>query len=243
MNPPTFKKKKSNKIVRVEIKIVSLLEGAQQAEGTVIIVDVFRAFTTASVALSRGISKIIFVADPDEALALRLEGKADICVGEVGGIPPEGYDFGNSPHELSTANLAGKVMAHSTRAGTVGVNAASKADRVYGGSFANAEATVNAILQENPELVTIVAMGLAGKERTDEDELCAIYLRNLLEGRQSDADAVRKLILCGKEVIKFMDPDQPYLHFEDVVHALDISSINHVVQVEKEDGLLVTRAC
>ena len=63
----------------MEIKINSLLEGAQQAKGTVIIVDVFRAFTTASVALNRGVSKIIFVADPDDALALREEGKADIC--------------------------------------------------------------------------------------------------------------------------------------------------------------------
>ena len=70
----------------MEIRIHSLLEGAQAAEGTVIIVDVFRAFTTAAVALQRGVSKIIFVADPDDALALREAGKADFCVGEVGGM-------------------------------------------------------------------------------------------------------------------------------------------------------------
>ena len=225
----------------MEIRIHSLLEGAQEATGTVIIVDVFRAFTTASMALKRGIAKIIFVADPDHALALREAGKADICVGEVGGIPPEGYDFGNSPHELATADLAGKVMAHSTRAGTVGVNAAAQADQVYGGSFANAAATTAAILADKPDLVTIVAMGLAGKERTDEDELCAIYLRNLLEGRESDPDAVRKLILSGKEVLKFMDPEQPYLHFEDVAHSLNVSAIEQVVRIEKEEGLLVAR--
>ena len=225
----------------MEIRIHSLLEGAQQAEGTVLIVDVFRAFTTASLALSRGISKIIFVANPDDALALRDAGKADICVGEVGGIPPEGYDFGNSPHELSTADLEGKIMAHSTRAGTVGVNAASKATRIYGASLANAKATTRAILAEGPDLVTIVAMGLAGRERTDEDEVCAMYLRNQLEGRTPDPDAVRKVILSGKEVTKFMDPEQPYLYFEDVAHALNIDQIDQVVRIEKEDGLLVAR--
>ena len=225
----------------MEIRIHSLLEGARQAEGTVVIVDVFRAFTTASLALDRGVEKIIFVADPDEALALREAGKADICVGEVGGIPPEGYDFGNSPHELSTADLSGKVMAHSTRAGTVGVNAATRADRIFGASLANARATTRAILADNPELVTIVAMGLAGKERTDEDEVCAMYLRNQLEGRTPDADAIRKIILSGKEVIKFMDPAQPYLYFEDVAHALNIDQVNQVVRIEHEDGLLTAR--
>lgn len=225
----------------MEIRIKSLLEGAQQATGTVIIVDVFRAFTTASVALNRGVPKIIFVADPDDALALRAAGKADICVGEVGGIPPAGYDFGNSPHELANADIAGKVMAHSTRAGTVGVNAASQADQVYGGSLANARATVDAILRDAPPLVTIVAMGLAGKVRTDEDEHCAMYLRNLLEGRTPDTASVRKMILAGGEVGKFMDPEQPYLHMEDVAHALNINSINQVVQIEREEGLLVAR--
>src|SRR6516165_11646003 len=35
---------------------------------------------------------------------------------------------------------------------------------------------------------------------TDEDELCAIHLRNRLEGRLGDPDAIRRLILAGGEV-------------------------------------------
>ena len=52
----------------MEIRIESLLEGAQRAKGTVIIVDVFRAFTTGSVAFSRGVEKIVLVAEVEEAL-------------------------------------------------------------------------------------------------------------------------------------------------------------------------------
>ena len=230
----------------MEIRIYSLLEGAQQAKGTVLIVDVFRAFTTASVAFQQGVSKIVFFADPDDALALRAAGKADFCAGEVGGIPPEGYDFGNSPHELATAEqngkeIRGKVMAHSTRAGTVGVNAAVHADRIYGCSLANAQATVQAIKEEGPALVSIVAMGLAGKERADEDEMCAIYLRNLLEGRKTDHDAVRKVILSGHEVLKYSSDEHPHLYMEDLAHALNIDGINQVVRIEEEEGLLIAR--
>jgi hypothetical protein len=41
-------------IVTMEISIQSLLEGATRATGTVAIIDVFRAFATAAVALANG---------------------------------------------------------------------------------------------------------------------------------------------------------------------------------------------
>ena len=69
----------------MEIRIGSLLRGAQEAEGAVIIIDVFRAFTTAAVAFSRGADKIILVAEVDEALALRGRGMGDLCMGGGGG--------------------------------------------------------------------------------------------------------------------------------------------------------------
>ena len=73
----------------MEIRLLSLLEGARQAEGTVVIIDVYRAFTTAAVAFSRGADKIILVAEIEEALELRRQGKGELCVGEVGGIRPK----------------------------------------------------------------------------------------------------------------------------------------------------------
>lgn len=222
----------------MQIEIDSLLKGAEQARGTVLIVDVYRAFTTASVALERGIAKIIFVAQPAEALAVRAQGLADICVGEVGGIPPEGFDFGNSPYEMSKADIAGKVMVHTTRAGTVGVTAAVHADQIFGVSLVNAQATVNHVLALRPKLVTVVAMGLGGTVRTDEDEQCAMYLKNLLMGRTPDENAVRSLVQAGEQTDKFMDPGQPHFHPEDVDFALRINSIAQPVKIVKQDGLL-----
>lgn len=222
----------------MDIRIDSLLEGAQRAEGVVLIVDVYRAFTTASVAFDRGISKIIFVAEPEEALAVRAQGRAELCVGEVGGIPPAGFDFGNSPYELAKADIAGKVMVHTTRAGTVGVTAAKKAEQIYGVSLVNARATVEHILVNRPSLVTIVAMGYQGEVRTDEDEQCALYVRNVLLGREPDEAAVRSLVRAGKETDKFMDPNQPHLHPEDVEYALRVNSIAQPIKVYREDGLL-----
>ena len=108
----------------MEIRLGSLVRDAREAEGTVIIIDVFRAFTTAAIAFHRGADHIVLVAEIEEALALRDRGIGDLLMGEVDGIRPDGFDYGNSPFEISTADVAGKTIVQSTRAGTVGVAAA-----------------------------------------------------------------------------------------------------------------------
>lgn len=211
------------------------------AEGTVVIIDVFRAFTTAAIAFVRGATKIVLTAEISEALELRAQGIGDLCIGEVGGVRPDGFDFGNSPFELSTADVEGKILIQSTRAGTVGVAAAVKADRVYACSLVVAKSTATEILKSVPTLVTVVAMGLEGKMRTDEDEQCALYLRNLLQGRTPNSDAVRRLVLAGAESMKYDNPALQQYHFMDREIALRLDSVPFAIQVTHEDGLLVAR--
>jgi 2-phosphosulfolactate phosphatase len=225
----------------MDVRVASLLEGAQNAEGVVVIIDVYRAFTTEAIAFQQGVEKMILVAEIDEALKLREQGVGDLCVGEVDGKRPEGFDFNNSPHELSLADIAGKVLIHSTRAGTVGVTASKKADVIYGGSLAVAQATVEAIQKQNAKVVTLVAMGWAGHTRTDEDEQCALYLRNVLEGRNPDIEAVRSLILSSKESLKFGDPSMPHFYAEDRDLALQVNRADFAIRISKEDDLLVAR--
>lgn len=225
----------------MEIVVDSLLEGARRAAGTVVIVDVFRAFTTAAVAFSREAAQIVMVAEPPEALALRAQGRGDFCVGEVNGIRPEGFDFGNSPFEMSKTDLEGKTIIQSTRAGTVGAAAATGAETIYVASLVVAKATAQAILRDDPPVVTIVAMGHNARVRTDEDELCALYLRNLLQGREPDIGALQTLLRAGGEVGKFYDPAQPHFHREDCEWALKVDQFDFAIAVTKEDGMLVAR--
>jgi len=221
----------------LHIQINSLISGAESAEGTVIIVDVFRAFTTTAVAFSRGAQKILMVAEIHEALALRENGKAQLCMGEVDGKKPAQFDHGNSPYEISHADMNGLVIAQSTRAGTVGVAKAAKADRIFAGSLVTAEATVRAILAIRPGIVTIVAMGAAGLARSDEDEQCALLLKNRLQGRLVNSSAVRSLILAGEESQKYDNPLLPHFHPKDRDVALEIDSLEFAIEIHAEKGL------
>ena len=62
-------------------------------------------------------------------------------------------------------------------------------------------------------------MGGDGVIRTDEDELCAIYMKNRLEGRRIDPNLIISLILGSDQVLYFADPEMPHFHPEDIVAA------------------------
>ena len=95
---------------------------------------------------------------------------------------------------------------------------------------------MQAVLAEDPqpELVTILAMGDQGVNRSDEDEHCALYLRNRLEGRNPDPEALRKLIMAGGATQKFFDDAQPQFHPRDVGLALEVDRYPFAMRVTRE---------
>src|ERR1044072_6528204 len=86
------------------------LETCHEAKAFVVVIDDIRAFTDAAFAFSRGAREIHPVRAVEEALELRQQIPGSLVCGEVGGLPPEGFDFGNSPTHTNTLNLRGKVQ-------------------------------------------------------------------------------------------------------------------------------------
>jgi 2-phosphosulfolactate phosphatase len=177
----------------------------------------------------------------DQAMRLRSDGIGHVCIGEVAERVPPGFDFGNSPFEVSGIDFAGKTLIQRTSAGTQGIVAARHAERLYAASLVTASATARALLSQPADRISLVAMGKEGMLRTDEDELCALHLRNRLDGRPGNAAAMRKVILAGGDVLRFYEPNHPYLNRKDVEIALDTDRYDFAIRVAIEDGLLVAR--
>lgn len=70
----------------------------------------FRVFTTAAVALANGESSIVMVLSVEEALAFREAEIGQICMDEISGKSPAGFDFGNSPFEVSDIDFSDKTI-------------------------------------------------------------------------------------------------------------------------------------
>ena len=150
----------------MNIRILQLLEGAQAARGLTVIIDVFRAFSVEAYAMAGGAKEIWAVGDIEKAYEMKKEYPDALLAGERGGMRCEGFDCGNSPSEIAKIDLNGKTLIHTTSAGTQGIANALHADEIITGSLVNASAIVEYIRKQNPEEVSLVCMGLAGKDQT-----------------------------------------------------------------------------
>ena len=119
----------------MDIRKSYYLDGAKNAEGLVVIIDVFRAFSTACYIYGSGAERIILAAGPEQALALKNDHPGYVLIGEKNARMVNGFDYGNSPYSVEKANLTGKTAVLMTSAGTLGLLGAEKADEVLTGSF------------------------------------------------------------------------------------------------------------
>ena len=200
-----------------DIHIEQGMEGAARARGVAVVIDVFRAFTTACHAAAAGARPLLPAETPESAMAL-LELYPDaITAGERYGRPLPGFDFGNSPAllEESRFRLAGRPFIQTTHAGTRGLLAASAAEEVLAASLVNAAATVRYLLAIRAEVVTLVPMGWTGEEPAEEDDLCADYIAARLRGQTPDTSGFATSLRSATAAAKFFDPEQPWAPEED----------------------------
>lgn len=221
----------------MKIEILQLLEGAQKASGLTVIIDVFRAFSTACYAFGNGVQKIFPVGDIELAYQLKKENPGFILVGERHERKPEGFDFGNSPSQLLESDLNGKIMVHTTSSGTQGIANAKGADEIITGSFVNAQAIINYIRKQNPAQVSLVCMGYSCQYPTDEDTLLAVYIKNELEGKPNDFEAMVEQIKQGDGARFFAPEKQEWAPVADFDLCLSLNRFNFVLKVEQENGI------
>ncbi len=224
----------------MEIIRLSLIGGAKQARGLAVIIDVFRAFSTAAYAFDRGAQEVILVGEVAQAFELKKKFPDALLAGEVGGRYIQGFDFGNSPSIIAQSDLRGKRLIQRTSAGTQGVVNAMGADEVVLGSLVCARAIVEHILQKNPAIVSLVAMGYAAEEKAEEDEACAELLAARLRGDEIDENALIDRIRQSRAVQRFLG-DTPDLPRADVDYCLALDRFHFVMPVTRADGLLVAR--
>ena len=191
----------------MKINVLHMIDGARKATGTTVIIDVFRAFTVEAYCFSMGVEKIIPVGDAKIAYELKEKNPEYVLVGERHGRILPGFDCGNSPSEIVKLDLKGKTVTHTTSAGTQGIVNAISADEIIGGSLVCAKAIAKYITKNNKENISLVCMGLDAMSQTEEDNLCADYIKSLLLDEDIDIDK-EILNLVHTSGAKFFDKSQ-----------------------------------
>jgi 2-phosphosulfolactate phosphatase len=219
----------------MQIDIVDFVDGARAARGVAVIIDVFRAFSVACYAFHGGARRMIPFADADAALALKRANPGWLAFGERYGKKLEGFDLGNSPYEVTLADLRGKTIVHTTHAGTQGLSNATGADVVLTGSLVNAGAICSYIRSLAPSHVTLVRMGQAAQQRCAEDDLCAEILHARLSGRAYDTAGVRARLRIAPAAQKFFDPAATWAPEPDFELCTDVDRFDFVLRLTGRD--------
>lgn len=218
------------------------LETCHTATGLVIVIDVIRAFTNAAFAFSRGAKEIYPVSTVEEALKFKANIPNSLACGEVGGIPPEGFDFGNSPTQTKTLDLSGCTIVQRTGAGTQGIVRSVGAESMVAASLVVANATVTYVRSLGMDEVTFVITGQFGEEgRGDEDLACAEYLEALLKGQEPDPAPYVDRVYRSRDALFHLDPDLPAFPRSDLDHCIDINAFDFSMPVTQENGHHVIR--
>jgi len=214
-----------------------LLTGAKTARGLVVIIDVFRAFSTCCYLFAGGAEKVIPVGDVERARGIKESNPDYLLVGERGGRELPGFHYNNSPSEIVDEDLSGETIIFTTSSGTQGLMAAKGAEELITGSLVNLDAVVSYIEEEGPDRVSIVPMGKGAKEPSDEDELCARWIERKLRGEEpADTDSAIEALKEGDGKRFFLEENQAWSPETDFYLCTDINRFDFVVKAYPGGG-------
>lgn len=129
----------------------------------VVVVDVLRATTSLVTMFEGGLLRAMISDDIAQARELARRNFALLC-GEIDGVAPEGFDYGNSPSEFAGLSFKGKSAVLFTTNGTPALGAAAQASFVVAAALLNRRAAAERIVGEAASRGLDIAVLCAGTE-------------------------------------------------------------------------------
>ena len=217
----------------------SLLAGTHGVSGPTIVIDTFRAFTTAAFLLDRGVDHIVLTETLEEARVRSHSIPESILCGEEEGRRPDDFDLGNSPIETDRFDdPTGRVVVMRTSAGTRSVVSAlrSGADPLYAASLVVAGATASAVRSRAE--IAIIASGLSGITIADEDEETSGLIESRILRLPDDPERLDR-IRSGAGARRLTTTS--WIDPEDLDRCLEVDRFDFAMRAEMGDGMVVLR--
>lgn len=219
---------------RIKLNIVHAtgIAGAQQARGTVVVIDVLRSFTVSAYALAGGARECRLVRTVHEARTLADQTPGAVLSAEEDAMPIEGIPISNSPTMVRDVDLKGRVLIQRSTAGTQ-VAAAVQARDMFAGSLVVARATVQACLLRNPDTLTLVASA-----DHPEDHACASYMDAIARDVSPDLEKLLEPVRKTERYRRVKSGQWPGFPPSDLELALQADVFDFAMPVARADGYL-----
>jgi 2-phosphosulfolactate phosphatase len=169
-------------VVSIRVRVDLLPKPPYQ--DTVVLIDVLRTCTTAAMLFERGLEQLDIV-DKLKLARQRAESTGATLLGERAGLPPEGFNYGNSLAEIRNVTMSNHAVLTSENAPKA-LSQIVSVKTLLLGSLYNADAVANAALRHSKGEIFLVCSGFLGQEDLD-DTLTAGYLAAKLKALEPTA--------------------------------------------------------
>ena len=208
------------------------IEGARQARGMVVVIDVLRAFTVSAYALAGGARECRLVRSVDEARALAARTDGAVISAEEDALPVEGIPISNSPTRITETDLRGRILVQRSTAGTR-CAVASESDDMFAASLVVARATAQACLLRRPATLTLVVSA-----DHPEDHACASYIEAIIRGTTADLASLLQPLRDSERYRRVMDGSWPGFPRTDLELALAADRFDFAMPVTRATGFV-----
>jgi 2-phosphosulfolactate phosphatase len=150
--------------------------------GLAVVIDVLRSTTTIIHALAAGCTSVRPCLEVDEArkIAGQMRAGRVLLAGERGGLPPKGFDLGNSPGECTSKVCCGSTLVLTTTNGTRACFRAQEAERILIAGFVNYSAVCEQFLSDDRP-VHLICSGTDGEVSLEDTLLAGAFIDFLCE--------------------------------------------------------------
>jgi 2-phosphosulfolactate phosphatase len=145
----------------------------------IVAIDVIRATTTATTALSFG-RRVFPARTSDEAAVMASALQDPLLVGELGGNTPFGFDLTNSPAQIATRTDVHRPMVLVSSSGTQLIMNAIGSEAVYLACLRNYAAVARHVAGRHRR-VAVLGAGTRGQFRREDQIGCALVASHLID--------------------------------------------------------------
>ena len=217
----------------VQVVHATGIEGARQARGLAVVIDVLRSFTVSAYALAGGARECRLVTTIDEARALAAAIPGALLCAEEEGLPVRGIAISNSPTQIVVAELTGKILIQRSSAGTPVAAAVKSGIDIFAASLVVASATVQACLLRDPPVLTLIASA-----DYPEDHACARYMEAIAHGETPNLDRLLIPLRESQRYALLMSGEWPGFPPTDLELALEPDRFSFAMPAIRQPGYL-----
>jgi 2-phosphosulfolactate phosphatase len=208
------------------------IEGARNARGTVVVIDVLRSFTVSAFALAGGARECRLVKTVDQARELAAQTPRSVLCAEENALPVPGIAISNSPTAIRKMDMQDRVLVQRSTAGTQ-VAAEVKSDDMLAASLVIAQSTAQACLLRDPRVLTLVASA-----DHPEDHACARYIESIIRGSKQDLELLLQPLRQSDRYRRIAEGTWPGFPPTDLELALSPDRFGFAMPITREIGYL-----